>query len=51
MFAQYLLFDWPLDPADLARSPQEDGRRCRAYMRERCYPHAIGQDRRRCARH
>lgn len=36
MFAQYLLFDRILDPADLPRSPQEAGRRCRAHIRQLC---------------
>jgi excinuclease UvrABC nuclease subunit len=36
MFAQYLLFDRILDPADLPRSPQEAGRRCRAHIRQHC---------------
>ncbi len=36
MFAQYLLFDRILDPANLPRSPQEAGRRCRAYIRQYC---------------
>lgn len=36
MFAQYLLFERILDPADLPRSPQEAGRRCRAYIRQHC---------------
>jgi len=36
MFAQYLLFDRILDPTDLPNSPQEGGRRCRAYIRQFC---------------
>jgi len=36
MFAQYLLFDRILDPADLPRSPQEAGRRCRAHIPQFC---------------
>lgn len=36
MFAQYLLFDRILDPADLPRSPQEAGRRCRAHIHQHC---------------
>ncbi len=36
MFTQYLLFNRILDPADLPRSPQEAGRRCRAHIRQFC---------------
>lgn len=36
MFAQYLLFDRILDPADLPRSPQEAGQRSRAHIRQYC---------------
>lgn len=36
MFAQYLLFNRILDPANLPRSPQEAGLQCRAYIRDHC---------------
>jgi hypothetical protein len=36
MFAQYTLFNRLLDSANLPRSPQEAGQRCRAYIRKHC---------------
>lgn len=41
MFAQYMLFNRLLDPADLPRSPQEAGQRCRANLREYCEARAL----------
>ena len=41
MFAQYMLFNRLLDPVDLPRSPQEAGKRCRAYIREHCTARAL----------
>jgi len=36
MFAQYLLFDRILDPADLPPTPQDAGQRCRTHIRQYC---------------
>lgn len=36
MFAQYLLFNRILDPADLPRSPQVAGQLCREYISKHC---------------
>lgn len=41
MFAQYLLFDRLLDPADLPRTPQAAGLLCRAYIRANCSARTI----------
>ena len=41
MFAQYMLFNRLLDPADLPRTPQAAGRRCRAYIQEHCTARAL----------